>query len=70
MGGSMTQWGVQSYGVLPNKNPDNPYRFRHYAVQATQAADSAYVRPEFAPQQLYFDTPVVGPAPYLGGVYA
>ena len=69
MGGTMSQWGVQSYGVIP-ANPYNAAQLREAAVRMVEMSDSAHVRPEFAPQQLYFDTPVVGPAPYLGGVYA
>ena len=68
-GGTMTQWGIQSYGVIPNPSP-YAVPLRETAVAQHNALDQSYVRPEFAPQELYFDTPVVGPAPYLGGIYA
>ena len=67
-GGSMTQWGVQSYGVIPNPSVyAGP--IRESAVMRHRADDAQYVRREFAPQDQFFSTPVVGPAPYLGGIY-
>ena len=68
-GGSTTQWGVQSYGVIPNPSVyAGP--IREAAVLRRHTDDAQYVRPEFAPQEQFFSTPVVGPAPYLGGIYA
>lgn len=68
-GGSTTQWGVQSYGVIPNPSV-YAGQIREAAVLRRHIDDAQYVRPEFAPQEQFFSTPVVGPAPYLGGIYA
>ena len=67
-GGTPTQWGIQSYGVIPNPSV-YAGQIREAAVLRRHTDDAQYVRPEFAPQEVFFSTPVVGPAPYLGGIY-
>ena len=71
-GGSQTQFGIQSYGIVRASGPNNA-AIRQNLVQERQLAQSTYVNSALAPVEDYdyaYQAPIPGYTPYYYGVYA
>ena len=68
-GGSQTQFGVQSFGVVPAKASNNA-ELRQGLVQERRMAQATYTNPKLAPVEDYmfaYQAPIPGYTPYYSG---